>query len=76
VKQVYALLDVIVEVTVADWETKRDEIKADHNLERACKDLNDGWKAWLVENGPNRKGKASRMARPANGIGSVVPRRQ
>jgi hypothetical protein len=68
VKQGYAVLDEIEEVTIGDWEIKREEVKAGHKLERARRDLIDGWKAWLVANGPDR----SRNARPAGGITSLV----
>ncbi len=45
VKQAYATLDAVEGVTEADWETKRAEIAKELTLERAQKDLSDGWKA-------------------------------
>jgi hypothetical protein len=50
-------------LAVTNERLKREEIKAEHKLERARKDLVDWWKAWLVENGPNRSGKAQRPAK-------------
>ncbi len=56
-REIYAFLDEIEEVTIEDWEMKREEVKAEHKLQRVRRDLIDGWKAWLVANGPTGKGK-------------------
>jgi hypothetical protein len=74
VKQAYATLDAMEGATKADWEAKRAEIVKELTLERAQKDLSDGWRAWLDENGPV-KGcgtKDSEVIRPAGGITSRV----
>ncbi len=72
IEQGYAVLDEIEEVTIGDWEIKRKEVKAEHTLKRARWDLIDGWKALLVENGPNRSSNAPGMPRPPGGITSLV----
>ena len=33
------------------WLTQREEVRAEHLLEQAAKDLRDGWKAWIAQNG-------------------------
>ncbi len=53
VKQAAAVLENLEDITAADWDTKRQEPRDEHLLERACNDLIDGWKAWIVEHGPN-----------------------
>ena len=72
VKQAYATLDAMEGVTEADWETKRAEIAKELTLERAQKDLSDGWKAWLDENGPGKGRGTKEVIRPAGGVTSRV----
>jgi hypothetical protein len=40
------------EISDEHWTIKRDEIKAEHFLERAPEDLRMGWKAWITAQGP------------------------
>jgi hypothetical protein len=51
-------------------------MKSRHSLEKALESISkyliDGYKAWIMENGLKRSGKAPRMANPANGIISIV----
>ncbi len=72
VKQASALLDDLEDVSPADWDAKRHELKEEHKLERARQDLIEGWKAWLVDNGPKRSSRTPRMERPVDGITSLV----
>ena len=54
------------------WLTKREEVRAEHLLEQAAKDLRDGWKAWIAQNGSGTgdgAGAAS-SAVPAAGVTS------
>ena len=54
------------------WITKREEVRAEHLLEQAAKDLRDGWKAWIAQNGSGTgdgAGAAS-SAVPAAGVTS------
>ena len=53
------------------WTTKRDEVMAEHSLEKSPTDLRVGWKAWIAENGPGKEGPAAARV-PAAGITSVV----
>ena len=71
-KQAYATLDAVEGVTEADWETKRAEIAKELTLEKAQKDLSDGWKAWLDENGPGTGRGTKEVIRPAGGVTSRV----
>jgi hypothetical protein len=68
VKQAYTTLDAVEGVTEADWETKCAEIAKELTLERAQQDLNDGWKAWLKENGPGKGSGTNEVIRPAGGV--------
>ena len=55
------------------WLTKREEVRAEHLLEQAAKDLKDGWKAWSAENGQGTGGDGSGAAAaavPAAGVTS------
>ncbi len=47
---------------------KRDEIQAEHLLERAPEDLRMGWKAWIAAHGPVKEGAAAAAVVPAAGI--------
>jgi hypothetical protein len=40
-------------VSSDDWDVKRQEIAAEHNLTQAQQDFKNGWKAWIKENSPN-----------------------
>ena len=54
------------------WIAKREEVRAEHLLEQAAKDLKDGWKAWIAQNGSGTgdgAGAAS-SAVPAAGVTS------
>ena len=72
VKQAYATLDAMEGVTEADWESKRAEIAKELTLERAQKDLSEGWKAWLDENGPGKGRGTKEVICPAGGVTSRV----
>ena len=54
------------------WLTKREEVRAEHLLEQAAKDLRDGWKAWIAENGAGTGGEGTSAAGgvPAAGVTS------
>ena len=47
---------------------KRDEIKAEHLLDRAPDDLRKGWKKWIAEHGSGREGTGAAAVIPAAGI--------
>ncbi len=52
---------------------KRDEIKAEHLLERAPADLRMGWKAWIAEHWSGKEGTGAAAAViPATGTTSVI----
>ena len=65
-KQAHELL-AKKEMSDESWTIKRDEIKAEHLLERAPADLRAGWKAWIAEHGSGREGGG------AGGGGGAVP---
>ncbi len=50
------------------WTIKRDEIKAEHLLERAPADLRMGWKAWIAEHWYGKEGAGAAAGIPAAGI--------
>ncbi len=58
-------------VSSDDWDVKRQEIAAEHNLPQAQQDLKNGWKAWIKENCPNKSGRASTENGSGNGLGSI-----
>ncbi len=60
------------DVSSDDWDSKRQDIAAEHNLPQAQQDLRNGWKAWIKENCPNKSGRAEKDNRPANGWKSIV----
>ncbi len=66
------MLENSEDITAADWDTKCQEIRDKHLLERAGTNLIDGGKAWIMEHGPNKNGTASRMERPADGLTSAM----
>ncbi len=72
VKQAATVLENLEDFTSADWDTKRQELRDEHPLERASNDLIDGWKAWIVEHGPNKSCSAPRMERPADWLTSIT----
>ena len=73
VKQGNSLLEELEDLTVDDWNSKREEIRDEHKLERAANDLVVGWKAWIKEHGPNKSGNAApRIERPAEGVKSIL----
>ncbi len=47
---IFDILCVLYRLSV-DRDTKHNELKEDHKLERACQDLMDREKLWLVEKG-------------------------
>jgi hypothetical protein len=55
-----------------DWSIKRDEIKAEHLLERAPADLRIGRKTWIAEHGYGKEGTGAAAVIPAAGITSVI----
>ncbi len=60
-------------MTDDDWIITRAEIVHEHHLERALKNLSDGWKAWLEENLPGKEGpNAGSVAVPAAGPAFIV----
>jgi hypothetical protein len=58
-------------VSSDDWDVKRQEIAAEHNLPQAQQDLKNGWKAWIEENCLNKSWKASTENGPVNGLKSI-----
>ena len=54
------------------WIARREEVRAEHLLEEAAKDLKDGWKAWIAENGSGTggDGAGATAAVPAAGVTS------
>ncbi len=44
------------ELSDEHWTSKRDEVKAEHLMERAPEDLGVGWKAWIKDNGSGKEG--------------------
>jgi hypothetical protein len=60
------------EMSDENWITKREEIRAEHLMDRAPNDLRVGWKAWIKENGPGKEGPGASRQVPATGITSVV----
>ncbi len=50
------------------WIMKRDEIKAEHLLDRASDDLRKGWKKWIAEHRSGREGTGAAAVIPAAGI--------
>ena len=60
------------EMSDENWNTKRDELKAEHLLEQALVDLRVGWKAWIAEHGSVKAGAGAAAAVPATGITSVI----
>ena len=54
------------------WIAKREEVRAEHLLEEAAKDLKDGWKAWIAQNGAGTGGEGACAAGgvPAAGVTS------
>ncbi len=59
------------EMSDEPWTIKRDEIKAEHLLERALENLRMGWKAWIAAHGPGKEGAgaaAVSVVVPAAGI--------
>ena len=62
------------EMSDEPWIMKRDEIKAEHLLDRAPDDLRKGWKKWIAEHaqhGSGRQGTGAAAVIPAAGIMSV-----
>ena len=56
------------------WLTKREEVRAEHLLEQAAKDLKDGWKAWIAENGSGTGGDGTGAAASAVQVAGVTSR--
>ena len=67
-KQAYEML-ANKEMSDENWNTKRDELKAEHLLEQAPVDLRVGWKAWIAEHGSVAD---AAVAVPATEITSVI----
>jgi hypothetical protein len=59
-------------VSSDDWDVKRQEIAAEHNLPQAQQDLKNGWKAGTKENSPNKSRRTAMDYHPANGLKSIV----
>jgi hypothetical protein len=66
--------DMLAKKEMSDepWTIKRDEIKAEHLLERAPVDLRMGWKAWIAEHGSGKEGAGAAAVIPAAGITLVI----
>ncbi len=60
------------EMSDENWNTKRDELTAEHLLEQAPVDLRVGWKAWIAERGSVKASAGAAAAVPATGITSVI----
>ncbi len=70
-KQAYNML-ANKELSDDYWNMKREEIAAEHMVERAADDLITGWKAWLVDSMDHSyRGNVS-VAVPATGITSII----
>ena len=65
--------DMLAKKEMSDepWIMKREEIKAEHLLDRAPDDLRKGWKKWIAEHGSGREGTGAAAVIPAAGIMSV-----
>ena len=59
------------EMSDDNWITKREEMAAEHMLEKAADDLRQGWKAWLLHAKDGCVGGQAAVAVPATGITSV-----
>ncbi len=59
------------EMSDEPWTIKRDEINAEHLLERAPEELRMGQKAWIAAHGPGKEGTGAAAVVPAAGITSV-----
>ena len=53
------------EMSDKHWVTKRDEVKAEHLLERALADLRMGQKAWIAEHWSGKEGAGAAAVIPA-----------
>ena len=51
-----------MELPEDSWIAKRKEVRAEHLLDQAAKDLKDGWKAWIAENGVGTGGEGAGAA--------------
>ncbi len=60
------------EMSDEPWTIKRDEIKAEHLLERALADHRMGWIAWIAEHWYGKEGAGAAAVIPAAGITSVI----
>jgi hypothetical protein len=63
-----------MELPEDSWIAKREEVRAEHLLDQAAKDLKDGWKAWIAENGAGTGGEGAGAAGgvPAAGVTSRI----
>jgi hypothetical protein len=62
--------DMLAKKEMSDepWTVKRDEIKAEHLLERALAELRMGWKAWITEHWSGKEGAGAAAVIPGAGI--------
>ncbi len=72
VKQGNFLIAELEDLTEDDWSIKREEIRDEHKLDCSANYLRVGWKAWIRDHWPNKGGSTSRIARPAEGLRTIV----
>ncbi len=60
------------EMSDENWIIKREEMAAEHQLEKALNDLKVGWKNWLVDSKDSSVGGPAAAAIPAAGITSIM----
>ena len=54
------------------WNMKREEMAAEHMMERAADDLRTGWKAWRVDSMDHSDCGNVSVAVPATGITLII----
>ena len=70
-KQAYDML-AKKEMSDDNWNLKREEMAAEHMMEKAADDLRAGWKAWIVDSMDSSVRGNDAVAVPATGITSII----
>ncbi len=60
------------ELSDDNWDMKREEMAAEHIMEKAADDLRTRWKAWLVDSMDHGDRVNVAVAVPATGITSII----
>ena len=60
------------EMSDENWIIKREEMAAEHQLEKSPNDLKVGWKNWLVDSKDSSVGGPAAAAVPAAGITLIM----